>query len=449
MGNSREDLGNRGKRALTREEKIKRRKAIEAKRKKRKRKRIVKLIFTVFLLLIFGSGIYAYSFISGLKTNTLGEGTAPTSSSDPINILVLGMDIGDTDNQTNKSIRRSDSIMVFNYNPNTKKAHIVSIPRDTLIEVDAYLDTGEYQRYWKINAAYALGGEEEVITHVESLLDISINYIVEIDYNAFRSIVDAIGGVEMTIDQDMYYDDDGQDLHINFKAGETVFLDGKKAEEFFRWRENNDGTGLVNGDLDRIKNQQLFISKLLDKAMSPSIVFKAPKILNAISDNVDTNIPANKLISLGLKVLRLDSSNIAMKTLQGEPEYIYGQSYILADKEYNTDLINFLNSGGSSSTNNITSIDREDLKVLVLNGTKIDGLASSAKNKLLSLGYTNIEVGNTTTAVSKSVIQTNDKDLRELLKSDIDIKKFDKISKSEYKEYDVVILLGDDYNLLN
>jgi polyisoprenyl-teichoic acid--peptidoglycan teichoic acid transferase len=449
MGNSREDLGNRGRRPLTREEKIKRRKAIEAKRKKKKRKRIVKLIFTIFLLLIFGSGIYIYSFISGLKTNTLGAGTAPASSSDPINILILGMDIGDTDNQTNKSIRRSDTIMVFNYNPNTKKAHIVSIPRDTLIEVDGYLDTGEYQRYWKINAAYALGGEEEVITHVESLLDININYIVEIDYNAFRSIVDAIGGVEMTIEQDMYYDDDEQDLHINFKAGETVLLDGEKAEEFFRWRKNNDGTGLANGDLDRIKNQQLFMSKLLDKALSPTIVFKAPKILKAISENVDTNIPANKLISLGMKVLGLDSSDIVMTTLQGEPEDIYGQSYIVAYKDYNTDLINALNSGDTSSTNNITSINREDLKVLVLNGTKIDGLASSARNKLLSLGYTNIEVGNTTTAVSKSEIQTDNKDLRELLKSDIDIEKFDKISKSEYKDYDVVILLGEDYNLFN
>ena len=163
------------------------------------------------------------------------------------------MDIGDVDIQGNKGIRRSDSIMVFNYNPNTKKAHIVSIPRDTLIEVDAYLDTGEYKKYWKINSAYVLGGEEEVITHVESLLDIDINYIVEIDYNAFRSVVDAIGGVEMTIEQDMFYDDDAQDLHINFKAGETVLLDGKKAEEFFRWRQNNDGTGLANGDLDKLR----------------------------------------------------------------------------------------------------------------------------------------------------------------------------------------------------
>ena len=446
MGNSREGVGNIERRPLTREERIKRRKAIEAKKRKRRRKRILFSVITLFFVLIFAGVMYAYSFISSLKTNTIGTGIAPASSSDPINILVLGMDIGDTDNQSNKSIRRSDTIMVFNYNPNTKKAHLVSIPRDTMIEVDAYLDTGEYQRYWKINSAYALGGEEEITTHVESLLNIDINYIVEIDYNAFRSVVDALGGVEMTIQQDMYYDDEAQDLHINFTAGETVLLDGKKAEEFFRWRQNNDGTGLENGDLDRIKNQQLFISKLVDKVLTPSIVFKVPKILEVISENVDTNMPANKLISLGMKMLRLKSSNLIMTTLKGQPETIYGQDFIVPYKEDNIDLINALNADSSSSKDKIIAIKREDLKVLVLNGTKIEGLASSARDKLKSLGYSNVEVDNTS-AVSKSVIQTNDKELRELLKSDIDIEKFEKISKSEYKNYDVVIFLGEDYNL--
>lgn len=79
-----------------------------------------------------------------------------------------------------------------------------------------------------MNAAYVLGGEKEVIQQVESLLSIKVNYLVEIDYAAFRNLIDAIGGVEMYIDRNMYYDDDAQDLHIHFNAGETVLLDGKK-----------------------------------------------------------------------------------------------------------------------------------------------------------------------------------------------------------------------------
>ena len=448
MGNIREDGGNREKRPLTKEERIKRRKAIETKKRKRRRKKIFFSIIAIIFLGIFAVAMYAYSFISGLKTNKLGNGIPPASSKDSINILVLGMDVGDVDNESNKSIRRSDTIMVFNYNPNTKKVHIVSIPRDTMIEVDAYLDNGEYRRYWKINTAYTLGGEDEVKMHVEDLLGINLNYIVEVDYKAFRSIIDALGGIEMKIEQDMFYDDDMQDLHINFKAGETVKLDGKKAEEFFRWRKNNDGTGGELGDLGRINNQHQFISKVMDKVLSPSIVFKAPKILKAISENVDTNIPANKFISLGIKMLGLKSEDIIMTTLKGKDATIYGESYLIADKELNRELINALNADNPSVANSITSLKREETNILVLNGTKIDGLASTAKDKLETLGYVNIEVGNTT-AVSKSIIQTDSKDLKQLLKSDINIEKFEKISKDEYKKYDAVIFLGEDYNLFN
>ena len=69
---------------------------------------------------------------------------------------------------------------------------------------------------------------------VKKLLEIDVNYIVEIDYKAFRSIIDAIGGIEMYIDRNMDYDDDAQNLHIHFKEGETVLLDGEKSEEFIR-----------------------------------------------------------------------------------------------------------------------------------------------------------------------------------------------------------------------
>lgn len=440
MGENREDFGNR-RRKLSKEDQIRRKKLIEARRRK-KRKRAIASIFTLIMIGIIGTIVYMYSFIIGLKTNTLGEGIKPTSDKDPVNILVLGMDVGDTDQMENKSIRRSDTIMVFNYNPNTKKAHLVSIPRDTLIEVDAYLDNGEYQRYWKINAAYALGGEEEITNHVEQLLNININYVVEIDYNAFRSIVDAIGGVEMLIEQDMFYDDDAQNLHINFKAGETVMLDGENAEKFFRWRKNNDGSGGEEGDLGRIKNQQLFINKLLKKALTPTIIFKVPSILEAINENVDTNIPANELISLGLKVLKLSPEDIIMATLQGTPERIYGQDYLIADKDLNRELINSLKT--DSIEKSISNVKRDSFSLLVLNGTKIEGLASTEKYKLMELGYSNITVGNADPCIT-SVIQTSNKELKDILKSDTGISKFEKITNSDYEEYDAVIILGTDY----
>ena len=113
MGNNRGDLPNRGKRPRTKEELIKRRKAIEAKRRKRRRKRIITSIIVIPIVLIMAILLYGYNFISGLKTNNLGTGNPPASSKDPINILVSGMDIGDAENQENKTGRRTDTIMVL------------------------------------------------------------------------------------------------------------------------------------------------------------------------------------------------------------------------------------------------------------------------------------------------------------------------------------------------
>ena len=201
------------------------RKELELKRRlKRKEKKstvikraILALILTIVVLIAIGA-TYVFSFVSSLSNNDLIP-AVKAKNNETVNILVLGMDIGDTRNTQNTSARRTDTMMLLNYNPRTDYINIVSIPRDTLIEVEnAHDGNGNYIPYWKINAAYALGGEEEVIEQVQDLLDITVNYLVEIDYAAFRSLIDAIGGVEMTIDRDMYYDDDAQNLHINFRV---------------------------------------------------------------------------------------------------------------------------------------------------------------------------------------------------------------------------------------
>lgn len=408
-------------------------------KKKKKRRTIILSILFIILAIIVASGVYFYTFLTGIKKGELSDATEPVSSKEPINILVLGMDIGDADNPNNKEARRTDTIMVVNYNPITKNVHVVSIPRDTMIEENA-MANGQMQRYWKINAAYALGGEDEIKEQVEKLIGIKLNYTMEIDYAAFRNIIDALGGVEMTIKQDMIYDDNDQDLHINFKAGETVHLNGAKAEEYFRWRKNNDGTGLANGDLDRIDNQHEFIQKLVDKALTPTIVVKAPKLLKSISDNIQTNIPTNKLLSLGMEFSRLKSSNIIMKTLEGTPQDLYGQSFLVVDKASNKELIDALNTNSDSAT----KINKNNLNILVVNGTKITGLAGSLKDRLVSLGYSKVETSNGD-SVEKSVIQTENDNLKDMIKEDSNVSKFNKFTKDEYKKYDVVIVLGSDY----
>ena len=371
------------------------------RRKERKStviKRAITAAFLTIVILIVLCGVYLFSFISSLNNNNVISGVKPKVN-ETVNILLLGMDIGDVENASNTSARRTDTMMLLNYNPRTDNIKVVSIPRDTLIEVkNAHDGNGNYIPYWKINAAYALGGEEEVIQQVESLLDITVNYLIEIDYAAFRNLIDAVGGVEMYIDRDMYYDDDAQDLHIHFNKGETVLLDGQKAEEFFRWRKNNDGTGLADGDLGRIKNQQKFISALIDKCTNPMIVTQVPDILKAIKQNIVTNMSGTAMIKYGLKMI--SNSGVSMSTLQGYNERIYGQDFLIADSSYNQSLLESLKI--TSEADN--SQEKKNSSIMVLNATRVNGLAGNLKTELEKLGYVNISTGNFDKSNNKNIL---------------------------------------------
>ncbi|WP_195986329.1 LCP family protein [Clostridium sp. D53t1_180928_C8] len=411
------------------------------RRKERKSTVIKRAIMAAFLtitILIVLCGIYLFSFISSLNNNNMTPAVKPKAN-ETVNILLLGMDIGDAENTSNASARRTDTMMLLNYNPRTDNIKVVSIPRDTLIEVEnAHDGNGNTIPYWKINAAYVLGGEKEVIEQVQSLLGVTVNYLVEIDYAAFRNLIDAVGGVEMYIDRDMYYDDDAQNLHIHFNKGETVLLDGQKAEEFFRWRKNNDGTGLVDGDLGRIKNQQKFISALIEKCTNPMIVTEIPDILKAIKENVVTNMSGASMIEYGLKMI--SNSGISMNTLQGYNEKIYGQDFLIAEASYNQGLLESLKITSEADNSGI----KKSSSIMVLNATRVNGLAGNLKTELEKLGYSNISVGNSDKSKESSIL-SNNKEFKKLLSDETGIKNISKNKDSKYQDYDAVIIIGEDY----
>lgn len=421
-------------------EEFERKKLLRKQAKKRVRIRNFTISIITLLIVIIGVPIFLVgSFITSLDNGDLIKGVAPAKDQS-VNILVLGLDSGDVINTENTNSKKTDTIMVFNYSPSTKKINLVSIPRDTLIEVDAYDGFGNLRHYWKINVAEVLGGDEEIIYHIENLLETDINYMVKVNYEAFRNFIDAIGGIEMYIEQDMFYDDNTQDLHINFTGGETVLLDGEKAEKFFRWRGNNDGTGLAEGDLGRIKNQQSFIKEVMKKCLNPSIIFKIPKILDVLKADIATNMPASKMISYGFKVLF--NEGISMSTLEGYPEMLYDESFLVVEKDTNREILNSLKNGEVLEEES----SRTDYNILVLNGTRINGLAGTLKDNMESIGYNSIEVGNSGKQ-DKSVIICENKELREQLKMDIGISKFKKNKNDKYADYDAVIIIGEDVNI--
>ena len=397
--------------------------------------KIILGVISIFLNFTVFSIISGFIALMEVGSQSMPKASNP-SGNKPVNILLLGMDIGDPNQEDNKDIKRTDTIMVVNYNPETDKITTVSVPRDTLIQNNG--------NSVKINSAFAIGGYSRIKTEVEGLLNVNINYIVKVDYDAFVDIIDAIGGVKMKIERNMIYDDEGQNLHINFKAGETVKLDGQKAQEFFRWRKNNDGSGFANGDLDRIQNQQKFIAKVIDKCTNPLIVFRIPKIMSAIGNNVETNMSPFSIIKYGLKFMGVSNNDISMLTAAGTPKTINGQSFLVFDKNSNKDIISQLASSEVSSQSE-NGISKENIKIKILNATKINGLASELKINMNNIGYTKIDTGNTELS-DKTIILSNNKNMLKTISKDLDIKNSGKKDdKAEYKDYDVIIILGKDF----
>lgn len=426
------------------ENRLKKRKVKKNTNKKGLLKKII--LSTLALIFVFFVGIFGYFYFK--YGNFLGEvfnivkdvKQENIKVEEPINVLLLGMDIGNTSDTSNKDIKRTDTIILVNFDPLTKETKLISIPRDTRVKIG-----GKPQ---KINAAYPIGGEKLVKELVGNILGVKVDYVVKVDYEGFRGIIDAIGGIDMDIEQDMNYDDPGQDLHIHFNKGETVHLDGKKAEEFFRWRKNNDGTGLANGDVDRIKNQQKFISAVIDKLFSVSTITKIDSIAEILNNNIETNIPLDVSVSYALKGLEANKDNIKMETLPGEGKYIGDISYYIIDEKDTKGLKSQLNSSNlKGRKNTIPSESRENLSIRVLNCTKINGLASNVQKHLNESGYDKVDVGNGTVR-EKSEIFIKDEKFRSFMENDLKINNIKKEIPSKYNEngtYDVVILIGKDF----
>lgn len=414
--------------------------------KGKKTKNKVALIFLTIIVVVLCVGVstaaFFYNYIGKFSRNVENKAKdvkpVIVNKDEPINVLVLGVDIGDPGSTNNENAKRTDTMMLAHYDPKNNDLSVISIPRDTLIQIK-----GKNQ---KINAAYSIGGVKYSIKSVEEMLGTVVNYYVKLDYEGFRKVIDAIGGIDMDIAQDMNYDDNAQNLHIHFKKGEKVHLDGKKAEEFFRWRKNNDGTGLADGDLGRIDNQHEFVGKVADKFKSAAILTRLNDILKILPEYVETNMPVDNLISYGMKLSKLPSENLKLSTIKGDPQYIGGISYFVYNQKKNSDILAQINNS-STNTKKVSKdgLDKGKLKVKVLNGTDTNGLAKSFSNSISNLGYDDVIIGNgTKTSKSKVLVKKNNKELQKIAKEDFKINNIGFVSEKD-GNFDIIVLLGTDY----
>lgn len=297
------------------------------------------IILGIVAFLIVLCGVVVFAIYSAYKANVYNSNfktiVADGVKEDPqnkerLNVLVLGMEH-----------TRTDTIMVATFDPVSKTLNIISIPRDTYVDRSEYPDYYPYNTYKKINALYELptieGGVERLASKVSEILGIPIHDYIMVDYDAVADITDAVGGVDVEITNPMYYDDPWSDppLHVNFSVG-TAHLDGKNAIEYLRWRHNNDGSYGNEGDEGRVKRQQGFLKKVLEKALNPTVF---PKLVEATFKNVKTSLELGKAMSLASDVTSMPKENIRFYQEVGTPAYFNGLWYYLLDADKTTALM--------------------------------------------------------------------------------------------------------------
>lgn len=304
--------------------------------RKRRRRRILLAILVFIVLVVLGLAGLIWQRQASYNSNIARlPGAMPTGKRPGPNVtgtqnwLLVGSDTrvesattgnGGGDKLWKPGAQRSDTLMLLHLPAKRNKAYIVSFPRDSWVDVPGY-DTQ------KINAAFSYGGPPLLIETVENLTGIRIDHFGAIDFNGFKSMTDALGGVDVEIAQTV------SDPMNNktWQAGRN-HLNGEDALKFVRQRH-----GLPNGDFDRIKRQQAFLKAVTQKAADGGTItnpFKLDGFMSAFTKtiSVDDSVSGGKLRSLALSLRGLRGSDISFLTVPNKGSAARGkQSVVLLD----------------------------------------------------------------------------------------------------------------------
>lgn len=291
---------------------------VKTKKKKKKKLRfiwrlLIKLLIGLLAVCIAVLAVgYVFSFFTPPVTN----------------VLVMATDEDGT---------RTDTLMLASFDKKTKEISILSIPRDTYVTVNEEnysLMREEYpqpgSRSMKINAVHHFGGEkygvELLKQEVCNLLGVNVDFYVKIDFEAFKLIIDSVGGIEFDVPRDMIYADPLQNLYINLQKGPQK-LNGEQAEHLLRYR-----SGYANADIGRISVQQDFVKAFINQTVSKGTILSHPTVYLDILFKykyVATDVEFFDAIPYAILVGGIKTDSIKTQTLPGTPAMRGGQSVYL------------------------------------------------------------------------------------------------------------------------
>ena len=312
----------------------------------------------------------------------------------PVNILVLGTimltsDLPDAQSKPkgkylaevdNNLNGMSDAMLLIRFDPATKKVAVLSIPRDSRVNIQGVGTT-------KINFAnYAGGASLSAQTVSQVLGDISIDRYIRFNVNGFGKLIDALGDVDIYVPKKMKYQDDSQHLYINLNAGQQK-LNGSKAIQFMRYRHDD------LGDIGRVQRQQAFFRAFIDQKLKPEIIIKFPEILAILKDNIDTNLSVEEVLALTGYTSKIDRKSIQMHMAPGRfsnSGEFDNLSYWILDNRLLTKIMNQSFGTFKQTDSSSTELIPQTLRVAIQDSMSQPEGSKKATTILSKAGYAQV-----------------------------------------------------------
>ena len=267
----------------------------------------------------------------------------------------------------------TDALILVTFDTTSGQISCLSIPRDTAVDVP--WDLKRICSVYSTSASTG-GGIEGLKTKVSQLTGVYPDYYLVADLEAVAQLVDALGGVEFDVPQDMDYDDEWQDLHIHLEEGRQV-LDGEAAVGLISYRR------YAEGDIQRIQVQQDFLGALARKCLSLESWSQVLDLAGIFTEYVETDLPTGSLLWFAQQAMGLNENDLQFFTIPGNLfgsawSGVYGdQSYVFADPGATAGLVNQhfnpYTQPISSSDLHIMGVD-EDGRLTVISGTADSGV---------------------------------------------------------------------------
>jgi polyisoprenyl-teichoic acid--peptidoglycan teichoic acid transferase len=307
----------------------------------------------------------------------------------PVNVLVMGIDRvpGATDGSPESFTGRSDTMLLLRVDPQKESVSMLSIPRDTQVDIPGVGVT-------KINQANASGGPLLARESVSSALnDVKVDRYVRISTNAFRELVDKLGGVRVYVPQPMVYTDNTQKLNINLAQGWQT-LNGSQAEQFARFRKDD------LGDIGRVQRQQSMIKALRGQVNNPFTIARIPGIIRDMQKYVDSNLSFEEMVALVNFGLKMEQKDFKMVLLPGRFSSAdeFKASYWIMDEAGRDRILQdqFQVTKTNDEASKLATTPESDpslsLRIAVQNAAENPNAARRIANFLTEKGYQNVFV---------------------------------------------------------